>query len=103
MIIFGPVSEAARGGHGNPFFDLLVGFFVLAVTWIRLHQEGSKQESHDSDCYRYKCDLRCFHLFRYRRASQISHRPSLRGDGLAASAAVPASPSVICSDPEIPA
>jgi hypothetical protein len=34
MIIFGPVAEAARGGHGNPFFDLLVGFFVLAITWI---------------------------------------------------------------------
>lgn len=34
MIIFGPVAEAARGGHGNPFFDLLVGFSVLALTWI---------------------------------------------------------------------
>jgi hypothetical protein len=34
MIIFGPVAEAARGGRGNPFFDLSVGFFVLAITWI---------------------------------------------------------------------
>ena len=34
MIIFGPVAEAAHGGHGNPFFDLLVGFSVLAITWI---------------------------------------------------------------------
>jgi hypothetical protein len=34
MIIFGPVAEAARGGNSNPLFDLSVGFFVLAITWI---------------------------------------------------------------------
>jgi hypothetical protein len=34
MIILGPVAEAARGGHGNPFFDLLAGSSVLALTWI---------------------------------------------------------------------
>lgn len=34
MIIYGPVAEAARGGHGNPYFDLLVGFSVLALTWV---------------------------------------------------------------------
>jgi hypothetical protein len=33
MILFGPVAEAAHGGHGNPFFDLTVGFLVLALTW----------------------------------------------------------------------
>ncbi|QHN03180.1 hypothetical protein FTO74_07215 [Granulicella sp. WH15] len=34
MIIFGPVAEAAHGGHSDPSFDLLVGFAVLALTWI---------------------------------------------------------------------
>ena len=34
MIIFGPVAEAANGGHGSPAFDLFVGFGVLALTWV---------------------------------------------------------------------
>ena len=34
MTYFGPVSEAAHGGHANPFFDLTVGLIVLALTWI---------------------------------------------------------------------
>ena len=44
MIIFGPVAEAARGGHGNPFFDLLVGFFVLAITWIGYVNKASNKK-----------------------------------------------------------
>lgn len=34
MSYFGPVSEAARGGHGNPAFELLVGLTVLSITWF---------------------------------------------------------------------
>ncbi len=31
---FGPVGNAAHGGHSSPTFDLSVGFAVLALTWI---------------------------------------------------------------------
>jgi hypothetical protein len=34
MILLGPVADAARGGHSNPFFDLLAGLLMLALTWI---------------------------------------------------------------------
>ena len=34
MIYFGPVGEAARGGHSSPTFDFIVGFAVLALTWV---------------------------------------------------------------------
>jgi len=34
MIYFGPVGEAAHGGHSSPGFNLLVGFVVLAITWV---------------------------------------------------------------------
>jgi hypothetical protein len=34
MTLFGPVYEAAHGGHSNGSFDLIVGFFVLAFTWV---------------------------------------------------------------------
>jgi hypothetical protein len=34
MMYFGPVAEAARGGHGSPSFDLIVGFSVLLLTWV---------------------------------------------------------------------
>jgi hypothetical protein len=34
MIYFGSVDEAARGGHSSPTFDFVVGFAVLALTWI---------------------------------------------------------------------
>ena len=66
MIAFGPVAEAARGGHGNPFFDLSVGFFVLAITWIDYRKKNTSQDSGYFGRYRHKRDLRRFHLFRYR-------------------------------------
>jgi hypothetical protein len=31
---FGPVGEAAHGGHSSATFDLSVGLAVLALTWI---------------------------------------------------------------------
>lgn len=34
MTYFGPVGEAARGGHSSPVFNLIVGFTVLLITWI---------------------------------------------------------------------
>jgi hypothetical protein len=34
MTFFGPVGEAAHGGHSSPAFDLIVGFAVLALTWV---------------------------------------------------------------------
>jgi len=33
IIVFGPVAQAAHGGHSSPTLDLLVGFGVLALTW----------------------------------------------------------------------
>jgi hypothetical protein len=33
MIAFGPVAEAAQGGHNSPAFDLVAGFGLLALTW----------------------------------------------------------------------
>jgi len=32
--MFGPVAEAAKGGHSNAIFNLAVGTCVLALTWI---------------------------------------------------------------------
>jgi hypothetical protein len=34
IVLFGPVAEAAGGGHSSPSFDLLVGFSVLAFAWF---------------------------------------------------------------------
>jgi hypothetical protein len=34
MTFFGPVYEAAHGGHSSPAFDLIVGFGGLALTWV---------------------------------------------------------------------
>ena len=31
---FGPVNEAAHGGHSSPAFDLTVGLAVLLLTWV---------------------------------------------------------------------
>ena len=41
MMIYGPVAEAARGGHSDPTFDLLVGFIFLALTWISYFRKTS--------------------------------------------------------------
>ena len=35
MMIFGPVAEAARGGHSSSLFDLLVGSIFLVITWAQ--------------------------------------------------------------------
>ncbi len=40
MIAFGPVAEAAKGGHSSPSFDLCVGFAVLALTWLGYSRQG---------------------------------------------------------------
>ena len=40
MIAFGPVAEAAEGGHSSPSFDLCVGFAVLALTWVGYSRQG---------------------------------------------------------------
>jgi hypothetical protein len=40
MMAFGPVAEAAKGGHSSPIFDLCVGFAVLALTWIGYGRQG---------------------------------------------------------------
>jgi len=44
MIIFGPVSEAAHGGHSSPSFELLVGLIVLALTWIGYFRADSSKK-----------------------------------------------------------
>ena len=33
MTFFGPVANAAQGGHSSPVFDLAVGFVVLILAW----------------------------------------------------------------------
>ena len=43
MIYFGPVDEAARGGHSSPLFDFIVGFSVLALTWVRFPRKEERQ------------------------------------------------------------
>ena len=45
MIYFGPVSEAAKGGHSSPSFDLLVGFAVLLLTWIPRSRQNARKTS----------------------------------------------------------
>jgi len=44
MILLGPVGEAAQGGHGNPFFDLIAGFLVLALTWVGYAKRTPRKE-----------------------------------------------------------
>jgi len=44
MIIFGPVGEAAHGGHSSPSFDLIVGLGVLALTWIGYLRKEERQK-----------------------------------------------------------
>ena len=34
MTQYGLVGNAAHGGHTSPAFDLIVGFAVLALTWV---------------------------------------------------------------------
>jgi hypothetical protein len=45
MAIFGPVAEAAHGGSSSPAFDFLVGFAVLAVTWIGYSKQASSSKA----------------------------------------------------------
>ena len=33
MSYFGPVANAAHGGHASPSFDLFIGFAMLAAVW----------------------------------------------------------------------
>jgi hypothetical protein len=44
MIYFGPVAEAAHGGHSSPAFDLIVGLGVLALTWIGYLKKEERQK-----------------------------------------------------------
>lgn len=44
MVVFGPVAEAAKGGHNNPAFDLCVGFVVLALTWVGYGKQRSDRK-----------------------------------------------------------
>ena len=34
-MIYGPVAEAARGGHVNPIFDIAIGSFAIVLIWIK--------------------------------------------------------------------
>lgn len=45
MIQLGPVANAAHGGHSSPAFDLIVGFGVLAVTWVGHFKKEEHQET----------------------------------------------------------
>jgi hypothetical protein len=44
MMWFGPVTEAARGGHSSPAFDLIVGFGVLALAWVGYLKKEERQK-----------------------------------------------------------
>lgn len=41
---FGPVGEAARGGHTSPAFDLFVGVGVLALTWFGYLKKNERRK-----------------------------------------------------------
>ena len=45
MIFLGPVGEAANGGHSSPAFDLIVGFGVLALTWVGFFRKEERQKA----------------------------------------------------------
>jgi hypothetical protein len=34
MTFFGPVGEAAHGGHSSPTFNVIVGVTLLVLTWV---------------------------------------------------------------------
>jgi RsiW-degrading membrane proteinase PrsW (M82 family) len=44
MTFFGPVDEAAHGGHSSASFDLVVGFFVLAFTWVGFFKKHERKK-----------------------------------------------------------
>lgn len=45
MIYFGPIDEAARGGHTSPSFDFIVGFAVLALTLVGFFRKEERQKT----------------------------------------------------------
>lgn len=45
MIFLGPVHDAANGGHGNPFFDLIAGLVVLALTWVSYARKAATKST----------------------------------------------------------
>jgi hypothetical protein len=52
MIQNGLVGNAAHGGHSSPAFDLIVGFAVLALTWLGYFRKEERQKSECLDCNR---------------------------------------------------
>ena len=42
MMYFGPVAEAAHGGHSSPLFDLGVGLGVLTLTWVGYFKQSER-------------------------------------------------------------
>jgi RsiW-degrading membrane proteinase PrsW (M82 family) len=44
MTLFGPVYEAAHGGHSDRSFDLVVGFAVLAFTWLGFFKKHERKK-----------------------------------------------------------
>jgi hypothetical protein len=45
MFQYGPVSNAAHGGHSSPAFDLIVGFGVLALTWVGHFRKAERHKT----------------------------------------------------------
>lgn len=45
MIQSGLVGSAANGGHSSPTFDLIVGFSVLALTWVGFFRKEERQKA----------------------------------------------------------
>jgi RsiW-degrading membrane proteinase PrsW (M82 family) len=45
MMHFGPVAQAASGGHGSPTFDLIVGFVVLTLTWVGFFRKEERKKA----------------------------------------------------------
>ncbi len=44
MTHFGPVAQAAHGGHSSASFDLIVGFAVLALTWVGFFRKEEREK-----------------------------------------------------------
>ncbi len=44
MTLLGPVDEAAHGGQSNASFDLIVGFAVIAFTWVGFFKKHERKK-----------------------------------------------------------
>jgi hypothetical protein len=78
MMIFGPVANAAHGGHSEPTFDLIVGLRRLGADLVRLSEKKRlSEEGEYLDRSGDQCDLCSLHLVRDSHVTEVAAgRPS---------------------------